>query len=515
MASADSHDANAHARTETNAPSRATPAPAIVTALLAITVTALLVWFGNGLNARWLLMWFAPLPALLFAARSRNALTAAAIAFAGWFLGTLNLYHYLHTVQGLPISVPTQIAAGFAFVFTLAVLLFRALFLRRAYTAALIAFPAFWVSFEFILNLVSVHGTGGNLAYTQLRFLPLLQIASLTGPWGITFLLLLFSSALALAILARTAHTPLTHTPRPALFAFALIAAALIFGAIRLALPDTGPRITVGLIASNTAADSDVASPGAPAQKLLERYAAQAQQLIAQGAQVIVLPEKIAVAIDAPNNPAATADTQTANAAFQSLADSTNTTIVVGLLDVSPPLKYNRAHLFTPHAPMRTYDKHHMLPPFESNLTPGTTLTLVPHPAAPTWGLAICKDMDFETLSRLYGRAGTGLMLVPAWDFNVDRTWHGHMAIMRGVENGFSIARAAKQGFLTVSDSRGRVLAETATNPGASAPFATLLAQVPTAHHTTLFSLLGNWFAFLTLALLAYCLISLFAATAK
>src|SRR5579862_428059 len=250
VASADSHDANAHARTETNAPSRATPAPAIVTALLAITVTALLVWFGNGLNARWLLMWFAPLPALLFAARSRNALTAAAIAFAGWFLGTLNLYHYLHTVQGLPISVPTQIAAGFAFVFTLAVLLFRALFLRRAYTAALIAFPATWVSFEFILNLVSVHGTGGNLAYTQLRFLPLLQIASLTGPWGITFLLLLFSSALALAILARTAHTPLTHTPRPALFAFALIAAALIFGAIRLALPDTGPRITVGLIAS-------------------------------------------------------------------------------------------------------------------------------------------------------------------------------------------------------------------------------------------------------------------------
>jgi apolipoprotein N-acyltransferase len=27
--------------------------------------------------------------------------------------------------------------------------------------------------------------------------------------------------------------------------------------------------------------------------------------------------------------------------------------------------------------------------------------------------------------------------------------WHGHIAIMRGVEDGFSIVRAAKNGFLT------------------------------------------------------------------
>ena len=33
-------------------------------------------------------------------------------------------------------------------------------------------------------------------------------------------------------------------------------------------------------------------------------------------------------------------------------------------------------------------------------------------------------------------------MLVPAWDFVVDAGWHGHIAVMRGVENGFSIARA-------------------------------------------------------------------------
>ncbi len=69
---------------------------------------------------------------------------------------------------------------------------------------------------------------------------------------------------------------------------------------------------------------------------------------------------------------------------------------------------------------MLTYDKHHMLPPFESSLKPGTTLTLLPK-TSETWGVPICKDMDFTPLSRQYGQAGVGLMLVPAWDFNLDR----------------------------------------------------------------------------------------------
>ncbi|HSU59578.1 MAG TPA: hypothetical protein VLI55_09720, partial [Bryobacteraceae bacterium] len=113
----------------------------------------------------------------------------------------------------------------------------------------------------------------------------------------------------------------------------------------------------------------------------------------------------------------------------------------------------------------------------------------------------------FASLSRQYGKAGTALILTPAWDFVVDRAWHGHIAIMRGVESGFSIARSAKNGYLTVSDARGRILAETRSN---SAPFATLVAEVPAVHHTTLYLLLGDWFAWLTLATLAFTLIQLF-----
>ena len=124
------------------------------------------------------------------------------------------------------------------------------------------------------------------------------------------------------------------------------------------------------------------------------------------------------------------------------------------------------------------------------------------------WGVAICKDMDFTGLSRAYGRDGAGLMLVPAWDFFVDRTFHGHEAIMRGVESGFGIVRAAKGGYLTVSDNRGRVLAEVRSDE--SVPFTTMVAEVPDIHDKTLYLSLGDWFAWVTLAILLTCCLPFF-----
>jgi apolipoprotein N-acyltransferase len=38
------------------------------------------------------------------------------------------------------------------------------------------------------------------------------------------------------------------------------------------------------------------------------------------------------------------------------------------------------------------------------------------------------------------------------------------MAVLRAVENGFALARSARNGLLTLSDNRGRILAETATS---------------------------------------------------
>jgi apolipoprotein N-acyltransferase len=467
----------------------------IIAAILAIASTAILFWFGNGLNPIWPLMWIAPLPVLIFALRNswRSAAITSALAM---FLAGTNMWNYLHSALGAAAIAWISIYAVAALAFAASVLLFRALVLRGAPFSALLSLPAASVAIEFIRNLTTPHGTAGSLAYSQLNFLPFLQLASITGPWGMTFVLLLFPTALAIAIHLR--HTAPKQALHIATTGVGITAAVLIFGAIRLAQPTPHQLVKVGLVTSDLPENDRIVKEGPDAQRLFHAYAAQAQILAAQGAQVIVFPEKLAVTV--------TPYTQAEDDIFQSVANNTGATIIAGALDVVAPFKYNQARIYQPNAPVATYDKEHMLPPFESNLKPGTTLALLRKPTQ-TWGVAICKDMDFANPSRRNGEAGVGLMLVPGWDFNIDRFWHGHIAVMRGVEDGFSVARSAKDGYLQITDDRGRVLAQTRSD---SAPFATLLTEVPSTHQNTIYLLLGDWFAWLTLAIFAGTLIRLY-----
>lgn len=156
---------------------------------------------------------------------------------------------------------------------------------------------------------------------------------------------------------------------------------------------------------------------------------------------------------------------------------------------------------------MRSYAKEHLLPPFENIFTPGTSRTFFEAPgkaAGQTLGVAICKDLDFTEPARGYGEAGVGLLTAPAGDFRMDRFWHGHIAVMRAVEDGFSLVRSARRGLLKVADNRGRIVAETASN---AAPFSTLLSTVPAGHNGTSFLLLGDWFGWVAIALLLFMVV--------
>jgi apolipoprotein N-acyltransferase len=114
--------------------------------------------------------------------------------------------------------------------------------------------------------------------------------------------------------------------------------------------------------------------------------------------------------------------------------------------------------------------------------------------------------MDFPRLSREYSRDGIGMLIVSASDFVADGWLHGRMAVLRGVEGGFSIARSANLGILTVTDDRGRVLAEQDTIAGP--PFSVAIAEVPVRHDATLYSRFGDWFAWLCTVLLVVALVS-------
>jgi len=319
--------------------------------------------------------------------------------------------------------------------------------------------------------------------------LPLLQLASVTGVWGISFCAMLLPAVLA-ALVVDAGGTARRRALAAGATAFFVAVAA--FGVWRLQ-PETGPTIAVGLMASDLPENVDISDPGRDTQRKLNGYVAHAEGLVAGGAGIIILPEKLGVTVPAT----AVSD----DAILQSFADRNRVTVMAGLVRSAPPHLFNEARIYEPslRSPL-TYDKQHMLPRFESQLTPGAGRLLLDHGH---WGVAVCKDMDFPSLARRYGNDRVGLLLVSAWDFDDDDWLHARMAVMRGVESGFAVARAAKEGLLSISDDRGRILAHESSK---AAPYAVLLARAPLRHEATIYDRFGDWFAFVCLAGLAVML---------
>ena len=102
-----------------------------VMALFAVGSSAVLFWFGTGLESAWPLAWFAPLPVLLFALRGSWWGTTC-VAFGSRLIGGLDQWHYFRVLQSPPF-VWVIIYAMIALLFTASVLCFRALLRRGAF----------------------------------------------------------------------------------------------------------------------------------------------------------------------------------------------------------------------------------------------------------------------------------------------------------------------------------------------------------------------------------------------
>jgi apolipoprotein N-acyltransferase len=143
-----------------------------------------------------------------------------------------------------------------------------------------------------------------------------------------------------------------------------------------------------------------------------------------------------------------------------------------------------------PQQPPAQYLKRRLIPGLEDEFRPGDADLVLGD-----LGIAICKDMDFAPMIREYGQNGVRLMLVPAWDFRSDTALHARMALVRGVENGFAVVRAAANGILTVSDAYGRMVAEAETSTDYPV---TLTATVGLIDHGTFYGRIGDLFGWLT-----------------
>jgi apolipoprotein N-acyltransferase len=450
-----------------------------------IALSGALFYFGTGLRPIWWLTWLAPLPVLWFAGRC-NTHGEFWIAFGAGLLGGLNWWRYLYGVIELPRLVCVVAVAFPALLFALCVLLWRRLLTRGQVWLAAFSLPLAWTSVGFLQQEFSPHSTFGNIAYSQMDFLPLIQIASLTGIWGIAFVLLLIPSTLAVLFHHFTAGKGI------AAFTLACFMLLTGFGIWRLHTPLEVTGTIRAQLMSNDARGEIYSEEDSRSLALLKKYTTAE---MAKSADVTVMPEKIARF--------SAQGAEQARAALSDAAKSHNLHIIAGLDEVRGGNRRNDALFFAPNGSVVIdYEKHHFVPGLEVGYLTGTDYAVSRQPSG-VWGIAICKDMDFPEMGRQYAKRGAGLLLVPAWDFTMDDWYHARMAILRGVESGFSIARSAKRGLLTVSDNRGRIRLE---KSGSLSGMVTAEVLVPVARAETLYSRWGDWFPWLCIPGFLVCL---------
>ncbi|HEX4955262.1 MAG TPA: nitrilase-related carbon-nitrogen hydrolase [Thermoanaerobaculia bacterium] len=458
-------------------------------ALSAVLAAAAAFFLATGLEGWPLLAWLAPLPILLVAPRL-SAKLAFGAAFLAHLLGGLSLFSYLAELAPIPAVV--AVLAIPALAFALAVLAQRFAWRWLRHGASVLVFPAAWTSYEVLISTVSPNGTFGSLAYTQTDFLPLVQLASATGLWGITFLLTLLPTGLAAGWLWRRER----GRALPALLVpVGLVLLACGWGWLRIAGAPSQPAVRVAASATDETLDAFATEDREKALAALRVYAGRIADLAGNGAQVVVLPEKL-VGI-------APAYEEEARALLSETARASRVTLVAGLNLVARAPRRNLALVLGAGGePLAEYDKVFLVPGWERAYRPGDAPALFTV-GGHTWATAICKDLDFPAWLRRYSRGGARLLLVPAWDFVRDRRLHARMAVMRGVEGGFAVVRSTQEGLATISDAFGRILAEA---PSAPSPGAQVVAEVPLGPGSTLYARLGDWFGFLAVGTLVFVL---------
>ena len=425
------------------------------------------------------LAWWAPLPVLWLALRSSRR-DAAWMTFLAAMLGLSSNVAYFRLLMPLPAVLAVILLK--ALLWLLVVLATRRLVLRYRSGWTVLAYPVLWVAIDTLMAALLPDGNWGSLAYSQADNVAILQLAALAGVPGLLFLLCLLPSALALLLAGGRAYAPAAGATA------LLLVVAWAGGAWRVqGAPESGAP-PAGLVAIDDFIGP--ATPPARAQAIWDQYARHVVQLAGQGARLVLLPEKIAVLTPA--------QADAVGQRFQALARSAGVWITVGIGVHDATGRRNLAWLFSPDgaAPV-SYQKHHLAPP-ERDFLAASAYAVQPV-AGQAMGLAICKDMHFAPLGQAYGAAGAQTMLVPAWDFQFDAWMGARMTVVRGVENGYGVLRAAREGVLTVSDAYGRVLAERASS---SMPGSTLLAPLP-AHPSvsTWAGWLGPLFGWLCVAL--------------
>jgi apolipoprotein N-acyltransferase len=441
----------------------------------------------------------APLPILAIAPEMRTTM-AAQIAFVAYFFGNLMAW------GGESFAVPliTMLAAHIAGAIVFATFVACAAEATRRWSGVLAAlvFPTFETAFYFALAGQSPHGTWGSPAYSQVGFTPLMQSASWFGMAGVMFIMSLLPSGLAVAWYRRRWNMDWT---RPAEMAVGVFAIAVVLGWIRILRTPSTPAVRVAMVASDRLIPQSESTDVSDAADIVGLYAKLVRQAATGGTQIVVLPEK-AVGV-APGYEWDVVQ------GFQRIASMAHVWLVVGINQIGRTPKRNIAVVFGPDGKIAaTYAKHHPIPSLEGDYKAGSKPAIFDAP----WGrtaILISQDLDFPDTARELAANDVRVVMAPASDWPGSEVIHQRMAVLRGVESGFSLARASRGGMVSANDSRGRTIAAGAAVHGQDA---LVIAQLPLGTGSTLYTRGGDWFgracAILTILLMLRLAVSIAAA---
>lgn len=170
---------------------------------------------------------------------------------------------------------------------------------------------------------------------------------------------------------------------------------------------------------------------------------------------------------------------------------------------ITPNKKYleNEAILIGPSGQvLNIFHKNNPVPMAEASEPGNGKIPAVTSP----WGniaTSICYDADFPRQMRQTSKNRTALLLLPSGDWNAIDPYHSDMAVFRGIENGCSIVREVSGGLSFASDCYGRIHASFDFYEEGKKLW---VAEVPVGHVFTIYSVIGD--AFIHLCMLATAL---------
>lgn len=467
-------------------------APAAVSrwACLAVAFACTCLTVGNTVAP--IAAWLAPLLMLRFV-RQSSPVAGLGVALLAQIAAHIIAWHPVLPFEGwLLYALPALIGL----VFFVPYVVDRLLTPRLGGFAATLVFPAALVTAEFLFSRAGL-GSWGAIAYSQYGNLPLVQVMSVAGLSGITFLV---GWVAACANYAWERGWTVRSARLPLLASGALVVAVLVLGGLRLSTSGSGAAVRVaGITVDNLAVFRDTWGPLTTGKSLTEEAAAEArpktlalQQALLDtsreqaraGARIVVWSEANALVLKD--------DEAAFIQAGQRLAQEEGVYLFMGMATITPgqPLAENKVVVIDRNGEvLDQYLKSHPTP-VEASVRGNGRMGLVDTPYGRlAW--AICYDFDFPELIRQAGSKGADIMIDPSWDSAPITPMHSYMSTFRAVENGAALFRQVNDGLSIAVDAQGRTLGQM-HHTSVSGPVKTMIVDMPIKGARTLYGRMGD-----------------------